>query len=79
VFTIPRRRLVDDWRRRGRCPRVADDDRDPAGYLGGDVEDDALAHLGTGSVRCIRGLMPDDQRAVVLLRLLGDLTVEQGY
>ncbi|HEY4627532.1 MAG TPA: hypothetical protein VIH01_16055 [Blastococcus sp.] len=78
MFTITRRRLVDDWRRRGRCPRGADDDRDLAGHLGGDVEDVALAHLGRGSVRGIRGLLPDDQRAVVLLRLLGDLAVEQG-
>jgi len=64
--------------RRRDLPGRVRDDRDLAGHLGGDVEDVALANLGTGSVRGIRGLMPDDQRAVVLLRVLGDLTVEQG-
>src|SRR5688572_25774632 len=42
VFTIAHRRLVDDWRRRSRRPQVADEDRDLAGHVGGDVEDDAL-------------------------------------
>jgi RNA polymerase sigma factor (sigma-70 family) len=78
VFTIAHRRLVDDWRRRSRRPQAADDDRDLAGYVGGDVEDDAFARLDAESVHRICGLLPDDQRAVVLLRVLGDLTVEQA-
>jgi RNA polymerase sigma factor (sigma-70 family) len=77
VFTIAHRRLVDDWRRRSRRPHAADDDRDLAGYVGGDVEDDAFTRLDAESVHRICGLLPDDQRAVVLLRVLGDLTVEQ--
>jgi RNA polymerase sigma-70 factor (ECF subfamily) len=77
VFTIAHRRLVDDWRRRSRRPQVADDDADLAGHLGGDVEEDALAVLGTQDVHRLCALLPDDQRAVVLLRVLGDLTVEQ--
>ena len=77
VFTIAHRRLVDDWRRRSRRPQAADDDRDLAGYVGGDVEDDAFTRLDAESVHRICGLLPDDQRAVVLLRVLGDLTVEQ--
>ncbi len=77
VFTIAHRRLVDDWRRRSRRPQVADDDADLAGHVGGDVEDDAFALLGAENVHRICALLPDDQRAVVLLRVLGDLTVEQ--
>jgi RNA polymerase sigma factor (sigma-70 family) len=77
VFTIAHRRLVDDWRRRSRRPQVAHDDADLAGHVGGDVEDDAFAHLGAEGVHRICALLPDDQRAVVLLRVLGDLTVEQ--
>jgi RNA polymerase sigma-70 factor, ECF subfamily len=76
VFTIAHRRLVDDWRRRSRRPQAADDDRDLAGYVGGDVEDDAFTRLDAESVHRICGLLPDDQRAVVL-RVLGDLTGEQ--
>jgi RNA polymerase sigma factor (sigma-70 family) len=77
VFTIAHRRLVDDWRRRSRRPQVADDDADLAGHVAGDVEDDALVRLGAESVHRMCALLPDDQRAVVLLRVLGDLTVEQ--
>jgi RNA polymerase sigma factor (sigma-70 family) len=77
VFTIAHRRLVDDWRRRSRRPQVADDDWDLTGHVGGDVEDDAFTSLGAQNVHRICAVLPDDQRAVVLLRVLGDLTVEQ--
>ena len=77
VFTIAHRRLVDDWRRRSRRPQVADDDVPLAGHVGGDVEDDAFTRLGAQDVHRICALLPDDQRAVVLLRVLGDLTVDQ--
>jgi RNA polymerase sigma-70 factor (ECF subfamily) len=78
VFTIAHRRLVDDWRRRSRRPQVSDDGAEVLeSRVGGDVETDALANLGTEMVleRC-NGL-PADQRTVVLLRILGDLTIEQ--
>ncbi|WP_324275881.1 sigma-70 family RNA polymerase sigma factor [Blastococcus brunescens] len=77
VFTIAHRRLVDDWRRRSRRPRVADDDTELLRHLGGDVEDDAFAQFGAQDVHRLCALLPDDQRAVVLLRVLADLTVEQ--
>jgi RNA polymerase sigma-70 factor (ECF subfamily) len=77
VFTIAHRRLVDDWRRRSRRPLVTDDDSDLAAHVGGDVEDDVLLRVGTESVHTLCGLLPDDQRTVLLLRILADLTVEQ--
>jgi RNA polymerase sigma-70 factor (ECF subfamily) len=77
VFTIAHRRLVDDWRRRSRRPRVADDPGDLAEQPGGDVEDDALERVGAAEVRRLCGGLPDDQRSVLLLRVLADLTVEQ--
>jgi RNA polymerase sigma-70 factor (ECF subfamily) len=77
VFTIAHRRLVDDWRRRSRRPQVADDAADLAGHLGGDVEDDVLVRIGAETVQHLCGLLPDDQRAVLLLRILADLTIEQ--
>jgi RNA polymerase sigma factor (sigma-70 family) len=77
VFTIAHRRLVDDWRRRSRRPQLADDPGDLAGFLGGDVEDDALAGLGTEAVHRLCAELPDDQRSVLLLRILADLTIEQ--
>ena len=77
VFTIAHRRLVDDWRRRSRRPQLADDPGDLAEFCGGDVEDDALSGLGTETVHRMCAGLPDDQRSVLLLRILADLTIEQ--
>jgi RNA polymerase sigma-70 factor (ECF subfamily) len=78
VFTIAHRRLVDDHRRRSRRPQQADDAGDVlTGIAGGDVEDDVLARLGAERVHRMCGDLPADQRSVLLLRVLADLTVEQ--
>jgi RNA polymerase sigma factor (sigma-70 family) len=77
VFTIAHRRLIDDWRRRSRRPRVTDDAGDLTLLPGGDAEDDALLRVGTEDVHRMCATLPDDQRSVLLLRVLADLTVEQ--
>ena len=77
VFTIAHRRLVDDWRRRSRRPQVVDDSGLLAERFGGDVEDDVLVRVGAEAVQELCGGLPTDQRAVLLLRILADLTVEQ--
>ena len=77
VFTIAHRRLIDDWRRRSRRPQVTDDETDLALLPGGDAEDDALIRVGTEEVHRLCAGLPDDQRSVLLLRVLADLTVEQ--
>ena len=77
VFTIAHRRLIDDWRRRSRRPQVTDDAGDLTLLPGGDAEDDALLRVGTDDVHRMCAGLPDDQRSVLLLRVLADLTVEQ--
>jgi RNA polymerase sigma-70 factor (ECF subfamily) len=77
VFTIAHRRLVDDWRRRSRRPQLSDDPGDLAEVCGGDVEDDALVGFGTATVQQLCAELPDDQRSVLLMRILADLTMEQ--
>ncbi len=77
VFTIAHRRLIDDWRRRSRRPQVTDDAGDLALRPGGDAEEDALVRIGAQDVHRLCGQLPDDQRSVLLLRVLADLTVEQ--
>ena len=77
VFTIAHRRLVDDWRRRSRRPQVAGEVDDLTGLVGGDVEDDVLVRFGAADVHRLCAGLPDDQRAVLLLRILADLTVDQ--
>jgi RNA polymerase sigma factor (sigma-70 family) len=75
VFTIAHHRLTDERRRAARRPvRV---DGGPPDLPSGDVEDEALRRLATERVhRLCDGLAPD-QRDVVLLRMLADLTVEE--
>jgi RNA polymerase sigma factor (sigma-70 family) len=77
VFTIAHRRLVDDWRRRSRRPQLADDPGDLTDHVGGHVEDDVLVRVGAEDVERLCGTLPADQRSVLLLRILADLTIEQ--
>jgi RNA polymerase sigma-70 factor (ECF subfamily) len=75
VFTIVHRRLQDERRRRARRPTVAmPEHHDPAG---GDVADEAGVALDRGRVLELLAELPEDQRSVLLLRILGDLTIEE--
>ena len=75
VFVIAHRRLLDERRRLGRR------DEEPldiaAANATGDTEDDALRALGTERVEALCARLPSDQRGVLLLRLVGDLSVDQ--
>jgi RNA polymerase sigma-70 factor (ECF subfamily) len=77
VFAIARNLLIDEQRQRGRRPElllVADpaDQPDPV-----DVERSALATLDASSARALLDQLPVDQREVLLLRILGDLSTEE--
>jgi RNA polymerase sigma-70 factor, ECF subfamily len=79
AFTIMRRRLLDLQRtaaRRRTDPADPYELVDAAG--GGNVEDEAMASLGaTWAIRLIVGSLSPDQAEVVLLRVVGDLGVDQ--
>ncbi|HEV2766569.1 MAG TPA: sigma-70 family RNA polymerase sigma factor [Acidimicrobiales bacterium] len=76
VFTIAHNRLVDERRRRGRRPVV--DDRPVQEYIApDDTEAAALEQVGDERVRRLLGELSADQRDVLLLRIVADLTVEQ--
>jgi RNA polymerase sigma-70 factor (ECF subfamily) len=77
VFTIAHRRLVDEWRRSGRTPTSVAWEVDLDARTSGSAEEAALASLGEARVRRLLATLSDDQREVLLLRILGDLTVEQ--
>jgi RNA polymerase sigma-70 factor (ECF subfamily) len=77
VFTIAHRRLIDERRRAVRRPSIMTADTDLLDRPGGDVEQDAFAELGTARVYELCAGLSDDQREVLVLRVVGDLTVEQ--
>jgi RNA polymerase sigma-70 factor (ECF subfamily) len=74
VFTIAHRRLVDERRRLGCRPAMADGP--PPERAGGDVEEEALRRLSADRVRAVCAGLAPDQRDVLLLRLVSGLTIE---
>jgi RNA polymerase sigma-70 factor (ECF subfamily) len=81
VFTIAHRRLVDDWRRRGRRPAIVDGDHQAetgtVEAAGGNVEDEALRRLSEQRVRRMCDLLAPDQRDVLLLRMVAGMSLDQ--
>lgn len=77
IFTIARRRLIEQWRRDGHRPaEVLGSDPQPPVSAPDDTEVSSLAHLsGQDAVMMVSSLLPPDQADVVLLRVLGDLDV----
>ncbi len=77
LFTIAQRRVVDDLRRRSRRVQTTDYQPERDRRAVDSAEDDSLDRLGTDWVRSVLDRLVPDQREVLLLRVLGDLTVEQ--
>jgi RNA polymerase sigma-70 factor, ECF subfamily len=77
LFTIAHHRLIDDRRRRVRSVATTPLNRSSSGKAGGDVEEDALASLGTARAVRLLANLSSDQRDVLALRVIADLTVEQ--
>jgi RNA polymerase sigma factor (sigma-70 family) len=76
VFTIAHHRLVDERRRAGRRP-VHEPLEDAVVVPAGDTEDEALAALGGVWVAAALDALTDEQREVVALRVLADVSVEE--
>ena len=77
VFVIAHRRLQDERRRRYRQVRTFPRESAHTEPAGGDAEDEAMRRLANDRVRAVCAQLAPDQSDVVLLRILGDLTVEQ--
>lgn len=77
VFVIAHRRLIDSRRAQGRRPDTVDE---PVGELdaeGGNVEQEVMEQFGTDQVQKILELLTEDQRNVLALRIVADLTLEE--
>lgn len=76
LFAIARNRAIDAGRRKQRrvSEVTAEDPPDPPV---GDVETEALANLVTGDLLNLLDALPAGQRDVLLLRIIGDLTIDE--
>jgi RNA polymerase sigma factor (sigma-70 family) len=76
VFVIAHHRLVDQRRRLGRDLSVAVDEV-PEQRATAAAEDEALVRLARERVEAVIARLAPDQRDVLLLRIVADLTIEQ--
>lgn len=78
TLSIAHHRLLDDIRYRKRRPtEPAGEEVDRRTVQGGDVETEALTSLGSEGVLRVIQTLSSDQRDVLLLRMLADLTIEE--
>jgi RNA polymerase sigma factor (sigma-70 family) len=75
VFTIAHRRLIDDRRRRAARVQTSELEEGHE-HLGGDVEEEAVSRLEHGAVHELLEHLTEEQRDVILLRVVADLSVE---
>lgn len=77
VFTIAHNLIIDERRMLSRRP--ADQPlHDRLELPGGDVEDDAMTRMAAGRAHQMLALLPRDQRDVLLLRVVADLSLEEA-
>jgi len=77
VFTVAHHRLVDELRRRTRRGETVPYDADGDARVAASAETLAMDALGEQRVHELLESLSDDQREVILLRVLGDLSLEQ--
>jgi RNA polymerase sigma factor (sigma-70 family) len=76
LFTIAHNAALDDVRRRRRHAQEAPLSRVPE-QPGGDVEAEVMAKLAQERVHALLEELSPDQRDVLVLRIVGDLSIEQ--
>jgi RNA polymerase sigma-70 factor (ECF subfamily) len=77
VFTIAHARMVDEHRSRSRAPSVINYEPAADTRTVRSAEDDAEAGLAMARVLAVLDELLDDQREVLILRVVADLTIEQ--
>ena len=77
MFTIAHHLMIDELRRKARRPKITDGASVETKEQRGDAEEEALAGLGRERVDRMLARLSIDQRAVVLLRVVEDLPIDQ--
>jgi RNA polymerase sigma-70 factor (ECF subfamily) len=76
AFTIAHSRLVDEFRRRSRSTEVLyDPDADERQH--DSAEQEVIDRSGAEAITALLTRLGDEQRTVILLRVLGDLSLEE--
>jgi len=78
VFTVAHSRLVDERRRWARRPATVPLDTAPEVFTReANPADAALQSLELAEIEAVCGRLPAEQRSVLLLRVIGDLSIDQ--
>ncbi len=77
IFQIARHKRVDALRRLGRSPDTAPLGKHGESSVGGDVEAEAIGLLADHALRALLEPLTPDQRDVLLLRVVADLSLAQ--
>ncbi|GAC1611736.1 MAG: hypothetical protein NVS3B26_27570 [Mycobacteriales bacterium] len=77
LFSVAHARLVDSLRSRSRRPVTLPYDPEHDERRSPSAEDMADVGLGTARAAALLALLPESQRDVIMLRVLGDLSLEQ--
>lgn len=78
VFIVAHNRVLDERRRqrRDRCEARPVEDLEDIAHQG-DAELDALARMGEDRIRALLAPLTNDQRSVLLLRFVADLSIDE--
>ena len=77
VFTIAHHRLIDARRYAARRPVDLVEEPPEPDVAVDDAADQAMARIGADEVKRVLGSLTEDQRSVLMLRVIGDLTVDE--
>ncbi|HEY8754401.1 MAG TPA: sigma-70 family RNA polymerase sigma factor [Arthrobacter sp.] len=78
VFSVAHARMVDDHRRQRRAPVELPFEPDLDGRADSSAEDEVMQRISPQEVVDLLSVLPDEQREVLSLRLVGGLTVENA-
>ena len=77
VFTVAHGRMVDEIRGRSRRPRIQGYDAAEDPRTQPSAETTAINRIALQEAFDVLELLPEDQRAVITLRIVGDLTISE--
>lgn len=77
VFVIAHRRLIDARRSESRRPPSSGETPEDHDQAGGDVEEEVMQEIATRRVDEVLSALTEDQRRVLALRVIADLSLEE--